>query len=98
MVVPHSRKTTTDPAEAAGRGPGAKSNGPESAELGSKTGEVCDAGRVLECQAVQGLCQLMEHHLAVLEQSQQPLGELLQPEAMPDGKHVLRWIMLHNLG
>lgn len=45
------------------------------------------AGRLLECEAVQGLCQLLEHHLAVLEQSQTPLGDLLQPEAPQDGMH-----------
>lgn len=101
MLVPHSRTTTTDPAEAAASGPGAHTDGPKSSGLGSKMGEGCNAGRVLECQAVQGLCQLLEHHLAVLEQSQQPLGDLLQPEAMPDGTHLHvhhQWIMLHTLG
>ena len=97
-MVPHSRKTTTDPAEAPGSSPEAETNGPESVGLGSRMGGGCHAGRVLECHAVQGLCQLLEHHLAVLEQSQQPLGDLLQPEAMPDGRHVQEWIMLHILG
>ena len=87
IMVPHSRKTTTDPPEAAGGGPGVDTNGPESAGLGKKEGDSQIAGRLLECQAVQGLCQLLEHHLAVLEQSQQPLGDLLQPEARPDGRH-----------
>ena len=86
-MVPHSRKTTTDPPEASGGGPGADTNGPELAGLGKKEGDSQTAGRLLECQAVQGLCQLLEHHLAVLEQSQQPLGDLLQPEAMPEGSH-----------
>lgn len=90
MMVPHSRKTTTDPAEAVRSGPEADTIGPDSGKLGSRMDDGHEAGRVLECQAVQGLCQLLEHHLAVLEQSQQPLGILLQPEAMPDGRHVQR--------
>jgi len=42
-------------------------------------------GRLLECEAVQGLCQLLEHHVAVLEQSQEPVGSLLQSEATQAG-------------
>lgn len=87
MMVPHSRKTTADPPEAAGIGPGAVTNDPESAGLDKNDGDSRHAGRLLECQAVQGLCQLLEHHLAVLEQSQQPLSDLLQPEAVPEGRH-----------
>lgn len=46
-------------------------------------GSGCDKveGRLLECEAVQGLCQLLEHHVTVLEQSQSPLNSLLQPAA-----------------
>ena len=42
-------------------------------------------GRLLECEAVQGLCQLLEHHVAVLEQSQEPIGSLLQFEPTQAG-------------
>ena len=35
---------------------------------------------MLEAQAVQGLCQLLEHHIVVLDQSQRPLGDLLQAD------------------
>ena len=89
MMVPHSRKTTNAAPEAADSGPEANTSGPEWAGVGSKMGDSHGAGRLLECQAVQGLCQLLEHHLAVLEQSQQPMGDLLQPEAMLDGTHAL---------
>ena len=44
------------------------------------------AGQLLECQAVQGLCQLLEHHVAVLEQSQEPMGKLLEPGATQDSE------------
>jgi hypothetical protein len=60
-----------DPARAAGTDPGA----------GARPAE----GRLLECEAVQGLCQLLEHHVAVLEQSQEPVGSLLQSEATQAG-------------
>lgn len=60
-----------DPARAAGTDPGA----------GSRPAE----GRLLECEAVQGLCQLLEHHVAVLEQSQEPVGSLLQSEPAQAG-------------
>jgi len=60
-----------DPAEAAGTAPGAGTSPAE--------------GRLLECEAVQGLCQLLEHHVAVLEQSQEPVGSLLQSEATQAG-------------
>lgn len=83
IMVPHSRKSTADPPRAAANSPGA--DGRESA---ARVGDSCAAGRLLECQAVQGLCQLLEHHLAVLEQSQQPLSNLLQPEALPDGTDI----------
>ena len=46
------------------------------------------AGRLLECEAVQGLCQLLEHHVAVLEQSQEPVGNLLQPGDSQAGKKM----------
>jgi len=60
-----------DPARAAGTDPWA----------GCRPAE----GRLLECEAVQGLCQLLEHHVAVLEQSQEPVGSLLQSEATQAG-------------
>jgi len=60
-----------DAASAAGTDSGA---GPRPAE-----------GRLLECEAVQGLCQLLEHHVAVLEQSQEPVGCLLQSEPAQAG-------------
>ena len=85
MMVPHSRRTTNAPPEAADSSPEAEANGPEWVAVDSKLGDSHNAGRLLECQAVQGLCQLLEHHLAVLEQSQRPMGDLLQPGAMPDG-------------
>lgn len=74
---------TTNTPEAAGSGPGADASDPAA----SRMGDSGMAGRLLECEAVQGLCQLLEHHLAVLEQSQTPLGDLLQPEAPQDGMH-----------
>ena len=43
-------------------------------------------GRLLECEAVQGLCQLLEHHVTVLEQSQEPIGSLLQPNPTEAGE------------
>ncbi|DBA92530.1 TPA: hypothetical protein ACH3X1_002761 [Trebouxia sp. C0004] len=63
-----------DPAGAAGTDPG--------------TGSRPTEGRLLECEAVQGLCQLLEHHVAVLEQSQEPVGSLLQSEATQAGADV----------
>lgn len=51
-------------------------------------------GRLLECEAVQGLCQLLEHHVTVLEQSQEPLNSLLQPAA-DAGRHLHCFVMLH---
>ncbi|KAL3148684.1 hypothetical protein ABBQ38_014099 [Trebouxia sp. C0009 RCD-2024] len=84
-VVPHHRRITADNPKAAGSSPRADANGPRAA--GQDTGAVGGsiAGSLLECQAVQGLCQLLEHHLAVLEQSQTPLGDLLQPAPPRDG-------------
>ena len=46
-------------------------------------------GRLLECEAVQGLCQLLEHHVMVLEQSQEPLNSLLQPVTEPEAGGLL---------
>ncbi|DBB14510.1 TPA: hypothetical protein ACH3X3_004792 [Trebouxia sp. C0006] len=67
-------RAAEDPARAAGTDPWA----------GSRPAE----GRLLECEAVQGLCQLLEHHVAVLEQSQEPVGSLLQSEATQAGADV----------
>ncbi|KAL0020086.1 hypothetical protein WJX79_009298 [Trebouxia sp. C0005] len=69
-----------DPARAAGTDPGAGSD----PGAGTRPAE----GRLLECEAVQGLCQLLEHHVAVLEQSQKPVGSLLQSESTQAGPDV----------
>ena len=79
-IAPHSPRASTHKAarpspEATENQPGAVANQAE--------------GRLLECQAVQGLCQLLEHHVAVLEQSQEPVGSLLQSDAAQAGKQIM---------
>eukprot|EP00891_Asterochloris_glomerata_P000304 jgi/Astpho2/304/Aster-02189 len=46
-------------------------------------GSLGDHKVLLETQAVLGLCQLLEHHVAVVEQAQQAVNPLLQPGEHP---------------
>ena len=73
--------------ESAGSAPWAAENSTEVGQ-GSEVRGGQATGRLLECQAVQGLCQLLEHHVAVLEQSQEPVGKLLQSDATQNGMLV----------
>ena len=75
-MLPDTRGAAQDAlatTRAAGEGPGA-------VQHGSELNDSQAAGRLLECQAVQGLCQLLEHHVTVLEQSQEPVGCMLHAE------------------
>ena len=45
-------------------------------------GSLGDQKVLLETQAVLGLCQLLEHHVAVVEQAQQAVNPLLQPQEL----------------
>ena len=83
--------------EAVANGPGAVSNGPGAAAMPNRlsAGDAQAEGHLLEAQAVQGLCQLLEHHLAVLGQSQKPLGNLLQADHASTGvQKVLQILVL----
>lgn len=84
-VLAPTRRVTSNTLERAGSGPEAADNSPEVGQGSEMRGRQA-TGRLLECQAVQGLCQLLEHHVAVLEQSQQPVGNMLQSEATQNGK------------
>ena len=66
--------------EAADDSPGAVPSSPGAVPNRPALDDALPQGRLLEAQAVQGLCQLLEHHLIVLDQSQRPLGSLLQAD------------------
>lgn len=77
--------------------PRAAGNSSEDAEQGPGAACSKSKGRLLECEAVQGLCQLLEHHIAVLEQSQKPLGSLLQSDPAQTSKQTCISIaLLHS--
>ena len=59
-------------------------------------GSLGDHKVLLETHAVLGLCQLLEHHVAVVEQAQQAVNPLLQPQELSaEGEASLLKLPVH---